>query len=57
MIEHLFESVEIESIGDVVVVHFAEKLVVFQTDEPVYPTLALVWAIRWTLWHLSLFIY
>lgn len=42
MVEHLFESIQIESIGDVVVVHFAEELMVFQTDEPVDPTFALI---------------
>ena len=38
VIEHLFESVEVEAVSDVLLVHFAEELVVFEVAEPADPS-------------------
>ena len=38
VIEHLFESVEVEAVSDVLLVHFAEELVVFKVAEPADPS-------------------
>jgi hypothetical protein len=42
MIEHLLESVEVEAIANVVLVHLAEELVVLQVAEPADPPVALL---------------
>lgn len=42
VVEHLFESVEVEGVADVLFVDLAEELVVLQTAEPAYPTVALL---------------
>jgi hypothetical protein len=41
VVEHLFETVEVEAVADVLFIYFAEELVVLQVAEPVYPTVAL----------------
>lgn len=45
MVKRLLESIEIESISDVIVIYFAEELMVLQADEPVNPTFALIGAV------------
>ena len=42
MIEHLFDAIEIEIIADVLLVDFAEELVVFEVAEPADPADALL---------------
>ena len=42
MIEHLLEAVKIEAVADILLVDFAEELVVFQTAEPTDPSIALL---------------
>ena len=54
VIEHLFESVEVEAISDVLLVHFAEELVVFEVAEPADPSVWLFWAVGLCFWHVWL---
>lgn len=42
MIEHLLDAVKIEVVADVLLVDFAEKLVVLEVAEPAYPSDALL---------------
>lgn len=42
MIEHLLDAIEIEIIADVLLVDFAEELVVFEVAEPADPADALL---------------
>lgn len=42
MVEHLFESVEVEAIANVLFVDPAEELVVLEVAEPVDPAIALL---------------
>lgn len=42
MIKHLFESVEVEAIADVLFVDPAEKLMILKVAEPVDPAIALL---------------
>lgn len=42
MVEHLFQSVEVETVTDVLFINFAEKLMVFEPTEPTYPAVALL---------------
>jgi len=42
VIEHLLETIEVEGVADVLLVHLAEELVVLETAEPAYPTVALL---------------
>lgn len=42
MIEHLLDAIEIEIIADVLLVDFAEELVVFEVAEPADPAHALL---------------
>ncbi len=51
MIEHLLDSVKIEIVADVLFVNFAEKVVVLQVAEPVYPADALLWTVGLWLRH------
>jgi len=37
IIEHLLDAVEVEVVADVLLVDFAEELVVLQVAEPAYP--------------------
>lgn len=38
VVKHLFDSVEVEVVADVLFVDFTEKLVVFQVAKPAYPS-------------------
>jgi hypothetical protein len=42
VVEHLLEAVKIEAVADILLVDFAEELVVFQTAEPTDPSIALL---------------
>jgi hypothetical protein len=42
VVEHLLKPVEVETVADVLLVDLAEELVVLQTAEPAYPTVALL---------------
>ncbi len=42
MIEHLLEAVEVEAVADVLLIYFAEALVVLQVAEPADPPVALL---------------
>ena len=42
VVEHLLESVEVEAVADVLLVHLAEELVVLETAEPADPPVALL---------------
>ena len=54
MVEHLFDSVEVEVVADVLFVDFAEKLVVLEVAEPTDPAHGLLRTVRITLRHLLL---
>ena len=45
VVEHLFESIEIEGVADVLFVNLAEELVVFEVAEPADPAVALLGAV------------
>lgn len=54
MVEHLLDPVEVEVIADVLLINFAEELVVLEAAEPVDPAFALLRRVRRTLrLHLS----
>ena len=57
MIKHLLETIEVETVGDVVLVDFAEELVVFDGAEPVDPPLAFIGAVAITIRHPSILYY
>jgi len=42
MVKHLLESVKVEAVANVLFVHSAEELMVFQITEPVDPAIALL---------------
>ena len=42
VVEHLLESVEVEAIPDVLLVNFAEELVILEVAEPADPAVALL---------------
>jgi hypothetical protein len=42
VIEHWLEAIQIETISNIVIIDFAEELMILETDEPVYPSLALI---------------
>ena len=42
VVEHLLESVEVEAVADVFLVHLTEELMVLETAEPTYPPVALL---------------
>ena len=49
MIEHLFESAQVEAISNVLLVHLAEKLMVLKVAEPADPPITFFGAVRITL--------
>ena len=51
VVKHLLESVEIETISDVLLIDFAEELMVFEVAEPADPAVALFGAIGLGLRH------
>lgn len=42
VIEQLLKSIEVETVTDVLLVDFTEKLVVFKVAEPTYPSVTLL---------------
>ncbi len=42
VVEHLLEAVEVEAVADVLLIYFAEELVVLQVAEPADPPVALL---------------
>ena len=51
VIELILESIEVEAVPDVLLIDFAEKLVVFQVAEPTYPPVTLLGTIRFRVRH------
>lgn len=51
VIKLIFKSIEVEAISDVFLVHFTEKLMIFQIAEPTYPPITLFGTIGFGLRH------
>jgi hypothetical protein len=49
MVKHLFQSVKIEAVTDVLFVNFAEELMVLQVAEPADPSVAFLGAVGITV--------
>ena len=62
MIKHLFNTIKIEIITNVLFINFTEKLMIFQVTKPINPSNTLLRTVWLWIWHISvttlnLFIY
>lgn len=51
VVEHVFETIEVETISDVLLIDFAEKLVIFEIAKPADPAIAFFRTIGFRLRH------
>ena len=42
VIEHLFQSIEVEAISDVLFIYLAKELMILEVAEPAYPSITLL---------------